>query len=449
VAQVPATHAVRLVAAAAKPHLINPCNQKQARAPRALLLAPHLSYRTAAYHQAASLLGIDLTIASTSEVNLTSANSAGIYIDPGAPESALATLLDASTRTPFDGVLATDDAMVELSGQIARELGFLHNAPDAARLSRRKDLARQCQRSAGIAAPQFQTFELADASRIARCSTAPSWPAVVKPLAWSGSRGVMRVNGPQEFVSACERLSLMLDAEPPLDDFERTHALVEGFLPGVEVAVEALLRNGELVPLAVFDKPDPLDGPFFEETYYITPSRHGPHLESRIYEVLGTLCAAYGLRHGPVHAEFRIDGEDIWPLEVAARTIGGDCARLLRFGAGHGLEELVLANAVGRSLDTRLGDEAGGVLMLPTPGRGVLRRVEGVLAAQAVRYVDEVVISVNAGHELVPLPEGSSYLGFVFARGPTPAAVESALREAHAHLRVVIAPTLPVMIGLS
>jgi biotin carboxylase len=412
---------------------------------RVLLFAPYLSYRIAAYQQAASVIGVDLTLASNARMAATDVRFPGI--DLGADrDTAIARVLDAARSTPFDGVISTDDLMVELASTVAATLQIGHNPPMAARFSRRKDLARQRQREAGLPIPNFRLIDLEQP--LGTAGTSPfSWPSVIKPLAWSGSRGVMRVDSEAHFLECAARLKAMLAAQPPADEMERSHALLEEFVPGMEVAVEALLRDGELIPLAVFDKPDPLDGPFFEETYYVTPSRLPVTTLDRLHDVVAGVCKAYGLTTGPVHAELRVDGDNVWLVEVAARTIGGDCARLLRFGSGYGLEELVLANAVGRQLNTDAAEPAGGVLMIPTRQAGVLRRVEGVTAASRVPLIDEVTLSVNSGYELTPLPEGSSYLGFIFARGPDARSVESALREAHDCLRVVIAPKLDVTIG--
>ncbi len=225
---------------------------------------------------------------------------------------------------------------------------------------------------------------------------------------------------------------------------EREQLLVESFIPGEEIAIEGLLSAGRLHVLAVFDKPEPLDGPFFEESYYVTPSRLPKALLDRATRRLAEACAAYGLREGPVHAELRLHDGEAWIVEVAARTIGGDCARLLSFGTGRSLEELVLRHALGWPLALDRPAGAAGVLMIPTPAAGTLRRVEGVLAARQVPGIEDLMISIREGYELTPLPEGGAYLGFMFAHADTPAEVETALREAHACLNVVIAPRLPV-----
>jgi biotin carboxylase len=268
------------------------------------------------------------------------------------------------------------------------------------------------------------------------------YPVVVKPLALSGSRGVIRADNPSELGFACERVRAILADLP--DPEERDHVLVEAFVPGIEVALEGMLVDGRLAVLALFDKPEPLEGPYFEETYYILPSRLSDELQRRVRVRVEEACRAFGLREGPVHAEARLSAGDAWVIEVAARTIGGQCARLLRFGTGRGLEDLVLAEAVGSPLPLERDDQAGGVLMIPIPAAGILRRVEGVLAARRVPYVEDVEISIREGYRLVPLPEASSYLGFIFARAPRPGDAERALRDAHSLLRVVVAPFIPL-----
>jgi len=204
--------------------------------------------------------------------------------------------------------------------------------------------------------------------------------------------------------------------------------------------VEAMLYTGELEVLAIFDKPDPLDGPFFEETYYLTPTSYSERIQQEIKSTVLAACQAYGLNEGPVHAECRINDKGIWLIEVAARTIGGMCGRLLSLGTGHSLEELVLLHAMGQKVDVKTVDTAAGVLMIPIPGAGILKRVEGLLEAQRVPYINEVTIEVREGYELVPLPEGNSYLGFIFAEAPTATEAEQALRDAHACLNFVLAP---------
>jgi biotin carboxylase len=266
------------------------------------------------------------------------------------------------------------------------------------------------------------------------------FPCVLKPVALAASRGVIRANNVDELTLAAARIQVLLARAGLREAEERETILVEEFIPGFEVAVEGMLTQGELEILTIFDKPDPLDGPYFEETYYITPSRLEAPVQRALRETISSACAAYGLREGPIHAECRINGEGVWILEVAARTIGGLCGRLLRSSTGLSLEELVLLHAVGERPEINSETGGAGVLMIPIPQAGILRRVEGVLAAGKVPYIEEVVIHVREGYELVPLPEGSSYLGFIFARAPSAAQAEAALRAAHACLRVVVMP---------
>lgn len=382
------------------------------------------------------MLEVDILVASTGAHALIPAGVEGVHVDLAAPGAAAERLLAESRRRPFAGVVATDDATVELASRVAEGLSLPHNPVQAARIARRKDLARAALAAAGAPVPTHRRLDLA--GDLHGQAAQVCYPCVLKPLALAGSRGVMRADNPAELVAACRRLAPIV--APLQDPEERRYALVEDFMPGREVALEGMLREGTLHVLALFDKPDPLDGPCFEETYYVTPSRLGEALQARVRRRVQEACRAYGLREGPVHAELRVDGGDGRILEVAARTIGGDCARLLEFGTGCSLEELVLGHALGRPLRLEPGAGAAGVLMLPTPAAGTLRRIEGVLAARRVPHIDDVVIAVREGYELVPLPEGSSYLGFVFAHAPTPAAVEAALRAAHACLNVVIAP---------
>ena len=370
-----------------------------------------------------------------SEGEYTLAAEGGLRVDLGDEEKALESIHAAARREGgFAAVVAPDDATVELAGRVASELGLAGNPPGAARLSRRKDLARARMAAAGARVPEFRVLDLRrplDLSGI-------SFPCVVKPIAMSASRGVIRADDAAELAAAVGRVRAIVSGAR--DEEERSLLLVESFVPGPEVAVEGLLQDGRLEVLAIFDKPDPLDGPFFEESIYVTPSRLGRVAEERIVECVRRAVAAFGLVAGPVHAELRWNAGEAWLLEVAARTIGGECSRLLRFRAGHSLEEVVLAAAMGRRLPRGLDSAAAGVMMLPIPRSGTLRRVEGVLDALGVPGVDEVSISAGTGAELVPLPEGGAYLGYVFARGETPGGVESSLREAAGRLRIVIAP---------
>lgn len=403
---------------------------------RVLLIAPPGSYRISAYHQAAARLSIDLVVASQGEHSLIPEIARGIHVDLEVPEAALETIVRQAEREAFQAVIATDDATVELASQVAGSLGLIHNPPSAVRTARRKDLAREALHRAGLPVPPFRRVDLG--APLHPQLEGLDYPQVVKPLALSASRGVIRVDNSVELARACRRIAPLLTRLP--DPEERRFVLVEGFIPGGEYALEGMLQDGVLQVLAVFDKPDPLSGPFFEETYYLTPSRLPRARLDALALRVADACRAYGLRQGPVHAEVRLASGEFWVLEIAARTIGGDCARLLSFGTGQSLEELVLQQAIGDRIQVATPRGAAGVLMIPVPGAGVLRRVEGVMAARKVAGIQDLVIAVREGYELVPLPEGGSYLGFLFALGESPQAVEQALREAHACLKFVLAP---------
>jgi biotin carboxylase len=404
---------------------------------RVLVIAPHSSYRTAPFLAAAQKLGIEIRVAAPGRLAAVSLAAAGLHLDLDDPAAALAAILREARVQPFTAILGTDDATTELAAQAACALALPHNPPGAVRFAGRKDLARARLSEAGVPVPRYWRLDIRHA--LAPQMPTITFPCVLKPVALSASRGVIRANNPAEFFQAAARIEPLLAQQADVD--ARHWLLVEEFIPGTEVALEGLLHGGELEVLAIFDKPDPLDGPFFEETYYITPSRLNAGMQAALRATISAACRAYGLREGPIHAECRINERGVWILEVAARTIGGLCGRLLRFGTGYGLEELVLAQAIGTPLVHQSNEgSAAGVLMIPIETHGILRRVEGIVTAGKIPFIEEVRIEVREGYELVPLPEGASYLGFIFARAPTPAAAEAALRAAHACLNIVVAP---------
>ena len=268
------------------------------------------------------------------------------------------------------------------------------------------------------------------------------YPIVVKPVSLSGSRGVIRANDQQQCIAAINRIKPLIQKLSKLE--EQQTILIEAFIAGDEVAFEGLLHRGKLKQLTIFDKPEPMEGPFFEESFYISPTRHSNEKQQLIYQRVSEACAAYGLSEGPVHAELRLRGDQAYLIEMASRTIGGDCADVLKFGLGVGLEELVLLQALDKPFDIPVMKLSVGVLMIPIPRQGILRRVEGIERAKKVAGITSIGISVREGYELVPLPEGSSYLGFIFAKASNQSQVEQALRSAHACLKVVTAATIKV-----
>lgn len=403
---------------------------------RVLILAPHGSYRLAPFVNAAAALELAVVVGSESRFALGTLGAQAVRVDFDQPDGVLDRLLAMHRAAPFVAVVGTDDVSTELAALVSERLGLPHNPVDSTRIARRKDLARERLAARGVRVPAYRFLDRRQDLKAQ--ITGLGFPVVAKPVALSASRGVIRADDPASLAAAVRRIGMLLNETR--DPTEASRILVERFIPGSEVALEGLLYRGRLQVLAVFDKPEPLNGPYFEETYYITPSSLDQGQQKALRETVQAACEAYGLREGPVHAECRINGEGVWILEVAARTIGGSCARLLQSGLGMSLESLVLRHAMGRRVDHHQLLGAAGVLMIPIPQAGVLKRVEGVLAAERVPGIEEVRIEVREGYELVPLPDGSSYLGFIFARADTATQAEQALRRAHACLNVVVQP---------
>ena len=405
---------------------------------RVLIIAPHGSYRTSPFIKAANNLNVDVLIASQGKHSIVSDYVDGLHIDFQNQEQAIEIILAEAKIRSFSGVIGTDDTTTELAAKVANKLSLSHNDPQAVNVAQRKDLARLSLKKSKVKIPEFDI--LTTEQSFTEQNIKVNFPAVIKPVALSASRGVIRVNNELELQQAVERIKNMLLEEKQIAQSIRDILLLEEFIPGKEVAIEAMLHNGELDILTIFDKPDPLNGPFFEETYYITPTSFSSDVQKEIKQTVLESCQAYGLSEGPIHAECRINDKGIWILEVAARSIGGMCGRLLSLGTGYSLEELVLLHAMGERVDIKIHESAAGVLMIPIPSAGILKRVEGLLEAQRIPYISDLSIEVRDGYELVPLPEGNSYLGFIFAEAPTVEEAEQALRAAHACLNIVVAP---------
>jgi biotin carboxylase len=415
-----------------------------------LLLVPTTSYRLDDFREAAGRLGVPLLVGSDRchRIEDTFGAEEGLLsLDYRHPERAADQIAEAAKGRAIAGIIPASDPTAVLAALAAERLGLPYNPPAAARCAADKHAMRVALRDAGVPVPAFALHRLDDDP--AAAARAAPYPCVLKPLIFSASRGVIRADDPAGFVAAWSRIAALLHAtkaERRARDADAAgQVLVEAFVPGGEVALEGLLRGGRLEVLALFDKPDPLDGPFFEETIYVTPSRLPPAVQREIEAIIAAGARALGLAEGPVHAELRLPSSGPVVLEIAARSIGGLCSRTLRFGAGLTLEEVLVAHATGRPLDAlRREARASGVMMLPIPRRGILHGVGGVEAARAVPGVEDVVITVPAGREVVPLPEGDSYLGFLFAKGETPGEVEAALRDGHRRLAFDVRAPLPV-----
>jgi biotin carboxylase len=406
---------------------------------RLLLLLPTRSYRIEAFVEAARGLGVELVCASEKpNVFEAAAPDHLLTLDFSDPESCADVVEDFARTRPLRAVVPVDDVTTIVAAAIAERLGLRANRVAAVTAARDKHEMRQCLAAAGVPVPRFRRIALADDPHLA--ARGVSFPCVLKPLSLSASRGVIRANTVDQFVAAFRRIAMLLQREDVTvaDDAAR-YLLAEAYVPGLEVALEGLLVDGVLQTLAIFDKPDPLEGPFFEETIYVTPSRLPAAVQQRIADVTAAACEALGLTQGPVHAELRVNDDGAWIIEVAARSIGGLCSRTLRFGTGMSLEEIILRHALRWPIASLARErEPAGVMMIPIPRGGRLRRVHGVEEALATASIEDVTITAHVGQELVPLPEGWQYLGFIFARAETPAEVEDALRRAHAHLRFEI-----------
>jgi len=402
-----------------------------------ILLGSGRTYRLGAFAAAAERLGV--TVVTGDDVPLPLLRRAAnldLPLDYRDLVRSASAVVDFARHVPVAAIVGVDDSGTLLAARASQSLGLPCNAPEAAEAARDKYKMRCRFAAAGVPSPAFKRWRITNDP--AAVAAATRFPCVVKPTMLSGSRGVMRADDPAELAARFSRLRGIL-ANERCDE-----VLVEDYVPGVEVALEGLLDGGELRTLALFDKPDPLEGPFFEETLYVTPSRLPAEAQAAITSAASAAAAALGLREGPIHAELRWNEQGAFLIEVAARSIGGLCSRTLRFGTDMSLEELILRQALGLPVEAAREGGAGGVMMIPIPAAGHLRGVVGVEAASAVPGIETVEITARMNHPLVPLPEGDSYLGFIFARGETPAEVEQALRTAHACLRFEIAAEIPL-----
>ena len=398
--------------------------------PQILLLLPTATYRATAFVDAAARLGVDVVVGSEHRQALShSMGDRAVVVPLSDVHAAVSVIAALHRRTPLDAVLAVDDQGVVIASAAATHLGLRHNPRDAVAATRDKSIMRELLAAASLPQPVYRIVPWGGDVVVAAAQI--GYPCVVKPVSRSASQGVIRVDDAAEAGAADIRIRAILANC-------RESLLVERFVPGDEVAVEGLLTSGQFEVLAVFDKPDPLDGPFFEETIYVTPSRQPRAVITEIEAIASQAAAALGLCEGPVHVELRIGpGGAVTVLEIAARSIGGLCSRALRFGAGVSLEEVIIRHALRMGLYGLTREaQASGVMMLPIRAAGILDHVAGQKRALAVEGIVGLEISIASGRPVVPLPEGDRYLGFIFARGATPRIVEAALTRAEACLEV-------------
>jgi biotin carboxylase len=423
---------------------------------RVLVLSHTTGYQLRAFDEAAESLGIELVFATDRCHHLDDP-----WQDRAIPvrffdlDSSVAAIERHHHEFPIRGVIAVGDRPVVLAARVAERLGIEWHSVVGASASTDKSHARTALAFAGLPSPAFSAHFVtwpAD-SRVPR--VIQRFPVVLKPMGLSGSRGVIRADDEEAFAAAYQRICALL-ARPQIREARTgldTEILVEAYIDGKEYAIEGVLTHGAFRAFAIFDKPDPLTGPFFEETIYVTPSRAPEAIQARILEQVARAAAVLRLSHGPLHAECRVTEKgEVYVLEVAARPIGGLCSRVLGFsrasdpGTRHSLERVLLEHALGRPTDDYIREaDAAAVMMIPIPARGLFKEVTGKEAARAVPGVSGLYITAKPDQLLEPLPEAGSYLGFIFARGATPADAEGAIREAHARLSFDIAKSVPVV----
>jgi len=400
--------------------------------PRILLLVPATSYRVKDFMAAAHNSGADVTVGSdVQEVFSAFKSESNLVLPFGNRDRCLEEITGFNETYPLSAIIGVDELTALLAAEASKRLGLKHNTPESVAIAGNKVLLRERLTNAGLPSPDFKSIHTE--TELASALPLIDFPCVIKPVGQSASRGVIRANSETELRTAFDRIQRMLP---------ETEVVIEDFLPGMEVALEGLMVGGNLTTLALFDKPDPLDGPYFEETIYVTPSRYPPDIQEALHRMTQEAATAIGLTDGPIHAELRLQDSDgasnrqgPWIIEIAARSIGGLCSRSLSFDNGISLEQIIVAHALGESVPAAKPDaESSGVMMIPIPKEGILESIEGELEARAVEHITDLELSIKPGQKVLPLPEGNQYLGFIFARGPNPETVEIALRTAHACL---------------
>ena len=412
---------------------------------RVLLLAATTGYQTQVFAEMAQVMGLEVVMATDRcHVLPDPWGDQAIPIRFEDPEGAAATLAAIHPRP--DAIVAVGDRPVYLAALAARQLNLPYNSPESVAACKNKFAAREKFRANGMLVPAY--LRLPVSTNPHNAATNIKYPCVLKPLGLSASRGVIRANNPTEFAAAFERIHAILEA-PEIRRLHEEHdqfIQVESYIEGREFALEGIVTEGRLKVFAIFDKPDPLEGPFFEETIYVTPSREPQQVQQALANTAQQAVTALGLATGPLHAEIRYNRHGAWILEAAARPIGGLCAKALRFRNNSSLEELILRHGLGEDTSTwEREEQASGVMMIPIPKNGIFQRASGVHEAAQTPNITEVIITAKEGQKREKLPEGATYLGFIFARAATPDQVEKALRHAHAALSFEIAAVLAVV----
>ncbi len=408
--------------------------------PRVLFLMPTKTYRASAFLAAAVKLNIDAVVGSERKQALeVFTPDRTLTLDFSNPGKATQTIIEFAKKHPVNAIIPVDENTAVIGSLASEALDLPRNSPESAIAAREKQRMRAILNKADLPSPDSTVFSTKEEPK--ELAQKIKYPCVLKPLFLSSSRGVIRANEPAEFISAFKRIKTIL-SDPEIiksDPKLSRQILVETFVPGDEVAVEGIFTEGKLKVLAIFDKPDPLNGPYFEETIYVTPSRHPEEILQQLESTVVQASQGMGIKHGAVHAELRINQDGVWLIEIAARSIGGMCSKVLRFDLDMSLEELIIRHAIGEKIEEfNREKQAAGVMMIPIPKLGILKEILGLKQAQSISGIEEIKITIPISQKVVPLPEGNKYLGFIFSRREKPEVVEETLKEAHERLEFVI-----------
>lgn len=409
---------------------------------RILLIFPTSTYRASAFMAATVSLNIEPVIATDRKQVLADlVPNTTLALNLHKPVLAVNKIMKYAQAKPFSAIVGVDEETVILAAMASKALDLPHNPITAVQATRDKFLMRQKLQTHGLLSPKFEKFQVDQDAGIG--AKKAGYPCVLKPISLSASRGVIRANTEDEFLIAFQMIRDLL-SDPEIirqSDNTQKHILVEDYIPGNEYAVEGVLIDGELKILALFDKPDPLEGPYFAETIYVTPSKLSHKQQEKIFRTIGKAAKAIGLQRGPIHAELRLNENGVYVIEIANRTIGGYCSEVLKFSNGISLEDVVLMNAIGMDISyIKRETQAAGVMMIPPPSAGIFQEVKSKDRALQVEGIESIIISIPIGQKVEVLPKSSRYLGFIFARGESPEFVENAIREAYGELEILIQP---------
>ncbi len=407
------------------------------------LIASKHSYRASDFIIAAENCGVSLVLISDGQPDIVPKGQQGLRVDLSSADAAH-TIAKQLAANNIRSVIAPDELLIELAARVSELLCLNHNPISALKISTNKYLARSRLRYDGLPVPDFQLIDVVE--RIAVQGNQIQYPCVLKPLNMSASRGVIRANNNKEFGHALDRIYSILINE--FGEKTKHKVLVEQFVEGSEHVLEGYLNGDKLETICMFDKPESLQGPYFEETYYVTPSRLPQHIQNEIRTVVLNACQSYGLLTGPIHAEVRVNENKVWIIETAARSIGGDCSRLFELVTDSSLEEFILQKSLGKEIEYFNIDGGAGLMMIPVPQNGILRRIEGVTEAQSGKHILDVRLDVREGEKLVCWPEGGKYPGYIYAKADNAEQVEFSLRLAYSKLKFVCMPDLPVAVAV-